>query len=451
MIQKLPQLSAPPGYRTQATPFAPETWPFSLDMLPDQTYVVGGSIRDQLLERQSNYLDLDLVLLDQAVEIASTIAKKYDAGFVVLDKERQIARVVFDQVTVDFAQQQGDRIEDDLQRRDFTVNAIAFHPTSRTLIDPLKGQADLDAKIIRMISYQNLADDPLRLMRAYRQAAQLGFTLERDTQAAISQLAPQLQQISVERIRHELDALLSTSKGSIQLDSIWRNRLLAFCLPQFDGTSVQQIVAVDDAILFLQTTWPTYAHSLRDWIKPVPSGCYRSWEKVTKLSCLLTPNAAAATQELAQLKYSRTEAQIVLRLVKARSAIKQLREGPMDRDQQFFLFKAAGSAFPAIALLALSKGVEMQVLKPMIERFLDPADALAHAQPLLNGTLLMQQLEIAPGPEIGPLLAAVEQAQAEGKIKTQVEAIAWIKDHRASHTASRLDNHIAERCGRTSI
>ncbi len=427
------------------SPFTPDTWPFSLDMLPDQTYVVGGSIRDQLLERRSDYLDLDLVLPHQAVETASTLAQKYDAGFVVLDEERQIARVVFDQVTVDFAQQQGDRIEDDLQRRDFTINAIAFHPTSRTLTDPLRGQADLDAKIIRMISYQNLADDPLRLMRAYRQAAQLGFTLERDTQAAIRQLAPQLQQISMERIRHELDALLSTAKGSIQLDSIWQNQLLAFCLPRFDGKSVQQVVAVDDAIAFLQSTWPAYAHSLCDWVKPVPSGCYRSWVKAAKLSCLLTPNAAAATQELAQLKYGRAEAQITLKLIKAHSAIEQLREGPMDRAQQFFLFKAAGSAFLAIALLALARGVEISVLKPMIERFLDPADALAHAQPLLNGTLLMQQLNIAPGPEMGRLLATVEQAQAEGKIKTQVEAIAWVKEHGAPHADNCLTDHIAER------
>ncbi len=413
------------------SPFTPETWPFPLDMLPDQTYVVGGSIRDQLLGRRSDYLDLDLVLPHRAVETASTIAQKYDVGFVVLDEERQIARVVFDQVTVDFAQQQGDHVEDDLQRRDFTVNAIAFHPNSRTLIDPLQGQADLEAKIIRMISYQNLADDPLRLMRAYRQAAQLGFTLERDTQAAIRQLAPQLQQISVERIRHELDALLSTSKGSIQLDSIWHNQLLAFCLPRFDSKSVQQVVAVEDAIAFLQSTWPTYARSLRDWVKPVPSSCYRSWVKAAKLSCLLTPDAAAANKELAQLKYSRTETQIILRLIKARPAIEQLREGPMDRARQFFLFKAAGSAFPAIALLALAQGVEMSVLKPMIERFIDPTDALAHAQPLLSGTLLMQQLCIPPGPEIGRLLTAVEQAQAEGKIETQVEAIAWVKEYSA--------------------
>ena len=409
--------------------FQPNSWPFPIEKLPQTAYLVGGSVRDQLLQRRSNYLDLDFVLPERAVETASEIATACDAGFVVLDEERQIARVVFNQVTVDFAQQQGDRIEDDLQRRDFTVNAIAFHPHSQTLIDPLKGRADLDAKTIRMVSYQNLADDPLRLMRAYRQAAQLGFVLDRETRIAIKELAPKLQQISTERIRSELDALLSSAAGSAQIDSIRQNQLLAFCLPRLDRKSVEQIRAIDDAIARIQSTYPTYVQTLRSWAKPVPSGCYRSWIKATKLSCLLSPNVAAATQELTQLKYSRLETQIVLKLIGAQPAIDKMRSGPISRAQQFFLFKAADSAFLAIALLAVSQGVEMSVLKPMIERFLDPEDAIAHARPLLSGNFLMQQLGIAPGPAIGKLLAAVEQAQAEGKIKTQAEAIAWAKQN----------------------
>ncbi|EDX86515.1 tRNA nucleotidyltransferase/poly(A) polymerase family protein [Synechococcus sp. PCC 7335] len=411
------------------SPFVPETWPFSIDELPDETYLVGGSVRDQLLQRRSNYLDLDLVLPYQSIETALALAKRYKAGFVVLDEARQIARVVFDQVTIDFAQQQGDHIEDDLRRRDFTVNAIAFDPHSQELIDPLDGQIDLDNKILRMVSYQNLADDPLRLMRAYRQAAQLDFTLENETQTAIGQLSPKLQQISMERVRSELDALLSLSASSAQLNAIWENRLLAFCLPHFDRSSIQRVMAIETTIAQLQATYPAFAQRLSGWVKPVPVGCYRSWIKVAKLSCLLSPDVACAAQELAQLKYSRSEAKSILKLVQAGPAITQLCSGPMDRAQQFFLFKLVGDAFLAVALLALARGVKMPVLKPMIDRFLDPEDTVAHAQSLLNGNLLMQQLGASPGPQIGKILAAVEQAQAEGQIKTQTEAIAWVKKH----------------------
>ncbi|MEL6813212.1 MAG: hypothetical protein AAFP03_00200, partial [Cyanobacteria bacterium J06598_3] len=194
----------------------PDSWPFSLELLPDNAVLVGGSVRDRLLNRQSSYLDLDFVLPNNPLATARAIAQRYNAGFVVLDEARQIARVVFKSVTVDFAQQQGDSLEADLRRRDFTINAIAYHPHRQVLIDPLQGAADLSDRILRMVSAQNLAEDPLRLMRGYRQAAQLGFTIAPETQAAIAQLAPKLQSdsVSIERIRSELDALLSVSSAT---------------------------------------------------------------------------------------------------------------------------------------------------------------------------------------------------------------------------------------------
>ena len=90
---------------------SPRTWPFEIDFLPPQAYLVGGSVRDALLERHSDYLDLDFVMPEGAVETAATIARHYRAGFVLLDAERQIARVVFPQGTADFAQQVGDSLE----------------------------------------------------------------------------------------------------------------------------------------------------------------------------------------------------------------------------------------------------------------------------------------------------------------------------------------------------
>ncbi|MEB3293001.1 MAG: CCA tRNA nucleotidyltransferase, partial [Synechococcales bacterium] len=125
-------------------------------------------MRDALLERHSEYLDLDFVLPRAAVETARAIARHYQAGFVLLDAERQIARVVFAQGTADFALQVGDSLEEDLRRRDFTMNAIAYNPHTLELVDPLKGCKDLERKVLRMIAPENLAEDPLRLLRAYR-------------------------------------------------------------------------------------------------------------------------------------------------------------------------------------------------------------------------------------------------------------------------------------------
>jgi tRNA nucleotidyltransferase (CCA-adding enzyme) len=415
-------------------PFSPETWPFSLDLLPTDACLVGGSVRDQLLHRPT--LDLDFVLPSQAVETADKIAQSCGAGFVLLDEQRQIARVVFKQVTADFAQQQGDSLEADLRRRDFTINAIAYSPHQQTLFDPLGGKADIARQTLRMVSYENLAEDPLRLLRAYRQAAQLGFTLAPDTCKAIAQLAAQLTQVSPERVRSELDALLSVdapkqaneAKRQRELwQSLLKNRLLQPYLPQFTAERIEQIEAIDQAQAYLQQAIPDYAQTLKSWLKPVPAGCDRSWIKATKLSRLVSNETITAQHELEALRYSRTEGQVILTLLKAQADLAAMLGGELTRSQQFFLFKLASKSFPAVSLLALSQGVDWAVLKPMIEKFLNPTDEIAHSRPLLTGTHLVKALKKKPGPEIGAALKAVEQAQAAGEVHSADEAIAWLK------------------------
>jgi len=192
-----------------------QQFPFNFNDLPTPAYLVGGWVRDRILNRQGKYLDLDFVLPEKAVEIANAIARKYKAGFVVLDAERQIARVVFKNGTADFAQQMGDSLEADLGRRDFCMNAIALecHELNETdfvplaqnqFIDPFNGIEDLQARRIRMVAPENLADDPLRILRGYRQATQLGFEIESLTRQVLIKLAPKLKAMAAERVRTEL-------------------------------------------------------------------------------------------------------------------------------------------------------------------------------------------------------------------------------------------------------
>ena len=142
---------------TEQLALSPQTWPFELDLLPQSAHLVGGSVRDALLGRRADYLDLDFVLPADTIQTARTIAQHYEAGFVVLDAKHQIARVVFSRATVDFAQQVGPTLEADLHRRDFTINAIAYHPHSEKLFDPIGGYRDLQHRQLRMISPANLS------------------------------------------------------------------------------------------------------------------------------------------------------------------------------------------------------------------------------------------------------------------------------------------------------
>lgn len=455
-----------PPSSTAFSALSPQTWPFSLEWLPQTAHLVGGSVRDSLLGRHSDYLDLDFVMPEGVVETARTIARHYQAGFVLLDAERQIARVVFPQGTVDFAQQVGDSLEADLHRRDFTVNAIAYNPHTAKFIDPLQGCVDLQKRLIRMVSAENLQEDPLRLLRAYRQSAQLNFQLDPATAAAIRQFSPLLERIAAERIQSELNYLLSAPGGTVWLTQAWQNDLLKCWLPDATTQSFELLARIDQAVSWLQEVMPDFVATLLDRIR-IPtrsgqshtvdtaksgygaktvlesgaSGSARSWLMTARFACLLPPLPAVAEAQLRSLKYSRTEIQAVSTALKALPHIyaatnsSPVDAAPSDYEmplnlslrEQYFLFQTVGAAFPALAVLAIAHGVSLAAIAPLIQRFLIPDDPVAHPIPLLTGQDLMTALHLTAGPQIGQLLAAIQLARAEGTITTRTEAIEFAR------------------------
>lgn len=416
---------------------SPQSWPFDLALLPQTAYLVGGSVRDALLGRQAEYLDLDFVLPTAAVETARTIARRCQAGFVVLDAEHQIARVVFPQATVDFAAQVGNSLAEDLHRRDFTVNAIAYHPHSEQVFDPLGGYQDLEQRRLRMIAPDNLADDPLRLLRAYRQAAQLGFSLDPQTRSTIHQLAPLLVKVAAERVRGELDCLLSHPEGTPLLHLAWADEVLQTWLPMPPDQSLALLDGLDLAYGHLRDQRPALASLMTTWLKEqTPPGFHRSWFKAAKLSQLLPPELAAAEATLTHFKYSRAEQQAVLAILRGWQLLQAVEPPALDRRQQYHLFKTVGASLPGLVLVALARGYDQARLWELGDRFLDPLDAIAHPTPLVSGRDVMAHLHMRPGPQVGKLLAAVELAHAEGNVNTPAEALAWIQAQIASSTPS---------------
>lgn len=416
---------------------SPQTWPFSLEWLPQSTYLVGGCVRDVLGGQGFDYLDLDFVLPDQPVDVAQAIAHHYQAGFVLLDAERQIARVVFEQATADFALQVGPSLTTDLQRRDFTVNAIAYDPHDQIILDPLNGTQDLQQRLLRMVSPQNLAEDPLRLLRAYRQAAQLDFQLEPETQAFTRQLAPLLAKVAPERVRVELSYLLSSPAGTPQLTAAWEDGLLQFWLPTITADGLIKIAAMDQAAADLTRCWPALKEFLYRCTSERAQGSEanrRTLLSTAKLIGLLPFDPQAAATNLARLKYSRSEINLVTRLQTClRQVIAPGALATMTRRDQFFLFKTIGNTFAVLAVLAIAWGVPKAAIAPLIERFLNPEDAVAHPVPLVTGKDLIEALDLRPGPKIGQLLKQLEIAQAEGQITTQAQALklaAALRPHR---------------------
>ena len=400
------------------TRLSPSNWLFSLDWLPPSTCLVGGTVRDALLQRKQQHLDLDFVLPTEAVETARKIARHYQAGFVVLDAERRIARVVFPEGTADFAQIEGENLEADLRRRDYTVNAIAYNPHTAQFLDPLGGLEDLQRGVLRMVSPANLEDDPLRLLRAYRQASQSNFTIDPTTRSTIRTLAPLLGKVAAERVQNELGYLLGSSPGSQWLAAAWEDGLLPFWFESATAEDLRQVGKVDQAAQILGETWLELGKELKT---PVGSQSTLAWQSLAKLATLVSSVPEEAESQLEQLKYSRAEIGAVTTTVRH---LPQLWEAAsMTLREQYFFFVDVGEVFPCLVVLALAVGVEMETVAPLIERYLNPNDPVAHPTPLVTGKDLMRSLSLSPSPRIGKLLTEIQIAHIEGKISTPEDAL----------------------------
>ncbi len=408
--------------------------PFDLNLLPQPVYVVGGAVRDSLLGRVRAELDLDVTIAADAVAVARRLANEYQAGFVLLDAERQIARVVFPGLTVDIAQQDGD-ISQDLARRDYTLNAIAYDIQTGMTIDPLNGTQDIHNRTIRMVSTENLIDDPLRLLRAYRQGAQLDFTIEPETQATICALAPRLTQVAAERVLAELRYLLQTPHSSRWLTAVVADRVLASWLEvavkEDYGARLQQI---DRAIVTIAQAYPALARELH---QPLRETIPLSRAAIAKLTVLLSPELPIATDQMLRLTLSAIEIKAVTTAI---TYLPQLLSAAMSVTELYFWFQAVATNFSLLVLLAVAAGMKIEQLAEPIDRYLDPHDLVAHPLPLVNGRDLMQALQLPPSPAIGKLLTAIHLARITGEIATTTAAIEFAKQQLASNDRLCFDS-----------
>jgi len=185
-------------------------------------HLVGGYVRDILRGVISQ--DRDYILSGSARSFADEI-RKITKGTLVEFKKGDLTRIAFkDGVTLDFSRITG-TLEEDLSKRDFTINAIAWSP-DRGIIDPYNGSGDIKDRKIRSLSEGNLIADPLRMLRAYRFAADLNGSIERNTRKAIKKLHALIKKTSPERITLELFNILNTERPSKYLKMAFSDGIL---------------------------------------------------------------------------------------------------------------------------------------------------------------------------------------------------------------------------------
>lgn len=393
--------------------------PFPKEWLPQDACLVGGTVRDLLLQRQRHQFDFDLVVSDRAIALAKNIAHRCEAGFVTLDSQRDIARIVFKEGTVDIAKIEGETLEEDLHRRDFTINAIAQHLHTQTLIDPLGGKQDLEAGIIKMVSPDNLKADPLRLFRAHRQGAQLNFTIDDTTREIIRNLAPYIRQVAAERVQTELSYLFATVSGGIYLQQAWEDGILSPWFPSLTAEKVNEAQAVGAIAQTLAQKWSQLAVK---WQNNV-GGQSDPLISLAKLTCLVSASPEQAETELTALTYSRAEIRTVTTTLTVLPHLLNQAVETMSLRDQYFFFQKAVSVFPCVLLSAIAKGLKPESAEFLIERYLNPNDPVAYPEPIVTGKDLLRSLSLSPSPRIGELLTELQIAYIEGKIHSQEEAI----------------------------
>lgn len=203
-------------------------------------YLVGGYVRDQLLGRDTH--DLDLAVGRQAISLARETANRLGGAFVLLDEERQTARVVLRErehlFYVDFATLRGAGLEADLAGRDYTINAMAIDLRETgpqpQLIDPYRGQEDLEKRLVRAVSDTVFQDDPVRLLRAVRLAAELEMQVEGHTRELMRRNASLITLTSPERARDEVCKTLDTERAAASLRELDQLGILTLLIPELE-------------------------------------------------------------------------------------------------------------------------------------------------------------------------------------------------------------------------
>ena len=389
-----PILEGDPTIRVQALweQLHPDHWPLSIQELPAGTVLVGGAVRDGLLGRLQKQPDLDFIVPSKALELTRSLAKTLGGTCVVLDAERDMARLVIKGWTIDIATQEGSTLEEDLWRRDFRLNAIALTlEATPQLVDPTGGLSDLEQKKLVAVREQNLLDDPLRLLRGLRLIAELQLSLGKQTLAWINCHHRLLPQAAPERIQAELQRIVTAPWADDVLPLLLRTGLLDLW-----QNTIEKI------------NRPAPCLKVAKSLKPEEQAVALPLARLTHL---------LSNEGLSALRFSRRQCQRcqLLRYWEERNdgmAFASLSE--LDRLQ---LHLDLETDLPAL-ILQLPQISQMQWL----ERWRNPDDPLFHPSPPVDGYALQKTLKLPKGQALGELLRHLCKEKAFGRVQNRKQA-----------------------------
>ena len=408
-----------------------------------ETWCVGGAVRDALLGHP--HLDWDLATAARPEQVQKLFRRTIPVGIEfgtvgVLDRAgtlhevttfRRDVRTDGRHAVVEF----GASLDDDLARRDFTVNAIAWSPKRRELRDPFGGQRDIQRRLIRAVGEprERMTEDRLRALRAIRFAARFGFAIDPRTWDAIVESAPFLGRLSAERVKQEIEKTMEQVAKPAGAFALWRDAgAFATLVPALARVSDAELAALD--------------------CTPLPAGRARGADRrLTRLALLFAPlGAAEAGKVMSALRFSKLDTGWVVALVERWRALggamgAALGESPLDdatvRRWVARIGRTRTRAF--LRMAAAAWGAERAGGRPApspasVRSLARRAIVIAFRDPIEIADLAVDGDDIrragfAPGPILGKILSALVEWVIEDPARNVperlIERARWLRDH----------------------
>lgn len=418
------------------------------------SYLVGGYLRDLLSGEISPDRDI-AIKCDNLAELTKKIADELNGSFVELDKSNEIYRVVFGDDYIDFAKLLNNNLDDDIKRRDFTMNAIMYDINNEKFIDITDGKKDFEEKLIRTYKISNLSDDPLRMIRAIRFQAKLGFRIDDEIINFIKENNSLILNVAPERVHQEL---MKTFEGKFLIQALFsmdETGLLDVIFPFFADIKKIPSNSHHHLDLFhhlIETTKNIrinkpelkLAAFIHDLAKP---DCW-TIEAETGRHRFIGHDELGAKKVvpyLKKLKFSNKQIEYISKMIQfhiypsalmkdenvtERAIIRFIRKIGNDTLDLLELARADRLSAKGPAVTDDMVQVNLSNLEKLKEKYFEISPKLKEIPKLIDGNEIMEILNLKPSPKLKEIIDEIKELQLEGKINNKEDAVNFLKNYK---------------------
>lgn len=375
-----------------------------------EAYLVGGCVRDMVLGIEPADYDIATSALpEQVIEIfprTEAIGAQFGVVLVIHHGHPfEVATFRSDQAYVDGRRPTGvvfTDVKQDVLRRDFTINGLLYDPIDRQVIDYVNGQADIEARIVRAIgdARARFEEDKLRILRAIRFGARLGYTIEPATWKAVQEMAPEIHQVSSERIRDELSRILTEGQAAHGIRLLESSGLRAQILPELKVTD-----------------------HLEQSLKLIQFGAKPDFAMGVLLHETLLKDVNAIVD---RLRFSRTEMRHISALVENLPRFLDIQNMSVSALKRFFRLARFEDHLELVRIHAAAAGIDPIAYDYALRKRGEWNENDIDPTPLISGDDLIA-LGFVPGPRFREILTCVEDEQLEGRLLNREQAVEFVR------------------------